>query len=621
MVLPLAVGAGLWPPPPAAWVVLLGVIVLVPPAIALPLWVHGRRRSLGRRRSFANLPSVGVARLGSLLGLLASIALLALELSAADLGAARLGAVEMKGLLSAGALLAAVLAAPCAFAWETPLLRISVMAMTVTAAVVTVVHLPAALQAVGSAAMSPAEAPSPALIGIGTVEAPPSRAPFALLWGLRVALGVGAALLIGKLLLLHRFAACHRAKPRHDDRSEIERLLPFQRTCLTRLQSAILSLRPEDEAQVIQFTGEVGDGKSFMLDRLGRFLDHEHPSRTAVVQVDAWGQQSEPDLYLAMVEEILSHWRYWFPYGWLRYPLPMCLLRAAKDARFGVSAGGGATTKLEFPLQPPRPTWQHSLERLTARVRKLEWRTVLVLDEVDRAAPRVAQEAMTLTRRSLDLPGVVVVLSYVDEQVRFKVFNPLRVGLEDLDSTMLALIYEQWPELAEPDQLDGRLAEPPQDSDASAHCYGPPAQLNDSLRRAYAKVPPEARPSLQSRFAERYLSTRPMLIPRLESRDVAEMVWKFPQLLALVEALTDSSLEQIKNQLEEAVLQALAAWRDQPLHDYRVGSVRRMEGELFRRLSALQQPGAPLRSVGFIAAVVVTAYDAAGVRAFGRAAA
>jgi hypothetical protein len=73
---------------------------------------------------------------------------------------------------------------------------------------------------------------------------------------------------------------------------------------------------------------------------------------------------------------------------------------------------------------------------------------VIVLDEIDRATPRVAQSAMTFALRSLDMPGVVVVLSYVDEIIRYKVFNPLVKSLPDLASTMEPVIFDQGPEAA-----------------------------------------------------------------------------------------------------------------------------------------------------------------------------
>jgi hypothetical protein len=46
------------------------------------------------------------------------------------------------------------------------------------------------------------------------------------------------------------------------------------------------------------------------------------------------------------------------------------------------------------------------------------------------------------------MPGVIVVLSYVDSGIRYKVFNPLVRSLPDLASTMQEVIFDLGPERA-----------------------------------------------------------------------------------------------------------------------------------------------------------------------------
>ncbi|NBZ89939.1 hypothetical protein [Stagnihabitans tardus] len=63
---------------------------------------------------------------------------------------------------------------------------------------------------------------------------------------------------------------------------------------------------------------------------------------------------------------------------------------------------------------------------------------VLIVDDVDRCAPVVAQKYVTLLRRGLNLPHLAVVLPYTPDQLRYKVFHPLSVDLPDLGSSMEA---------------------------------------------------------------------------------------------------------------------------------------------------------------------------------------
>ncbi|MGH3926826.1 MAG: P-loop NTPase fold protein, partial [Pseudonocardiaceae bacterium] len=319
----------------------------------------------------------------------------------------------------------------------------------------------------------------------------------------------------------------------------------------------------------------------------------------AVVVVDVWQQQSEPDLYLAVIEEILGHRQYWWPYGWLLYPMWLFLGRAVKEARLAASAGSKANAKIEVPLALPRPTGQRSFVRLVSRVRERGCRTVVVLDEIDRAAPSVAQSALTLARRSLDMPGVVVVLAYVDELIRYKAFNPLIDTLQDLGSTMRAVLFDEGPDSGGPDRPGGDLSESelgslreweawqhaeelqlasggsdtsvsqPQSASASQSeraqgrdhpHYHDNQRLSEAVRLSYANASPARRRHLQRRFAERYLASNPIRLQRPADDDVAEMVVKFDTLSYLVAGLMgeDSLLPKTREAVKDTIKQALA---------------------------------------------------------------
>lgn len=535
-----------------------------------------------------------------------------------------------RGLFALGSFLVIVLAAPLIYHERSGLTRNLVAPLAVVSGVLFVAFLPGLL----------AGSSSPRPDGSSTIQA---LAIVSLAW------------LLAKMLLLQRFSAIHCARVSLPE-DEIERLLPFQEKDLEQLRKAILAEGVDRGSRVIQLIGRWGQGKSFVIERLGIFLQSRvHTEVTgkgaadecAVVVINVWEQQSEPDLHLAIVEQILSHDRYWYPYGWLHYPLSLFVARVTKEWRLALSAGAATKAKAEIqvPFTLPKPTGRRYLEQQVARVRKRGIRTVVVLDEIDRAAPRVVQSAMTLSRRSLDMPGIVVILSYVDQLIRHKAFNPLVRSLPDLDSTMHAVIFDQgpenaiggvnaapggpltamdsaslrkwkaWEDAAEMRLLssagssadDGEGKPDVKDSDDS--------RLTEALRLAYANAGVRQRRYLQELFSEKYLGTHPIQLRRLGRDDVASVVVHFDSLRNLVFELigcaepdkdTERDLVQTISSALETFESANPARREPP-------TLRKLEGELFLRLSSIdsrdRQDGS--FSYQFIAAVVLVAYDVA----------
>ncbi len=556
--------------------------------------VSGR---LWSRRWFWVRQAIGVA------GVVASMVLIGMDLPHLE-PLPQLLRGDAKGLLAAGALLVIVLVAPLVYETGVGPFRGPLLVLAATASAVAMAKLPTALGVV---------------------------------WELRAVLAVVLGTLVGKLLLLHRFAGFHGAKVRRVP-EELDRLLPFQRQDLERLREAILHGRL-DEARVVQLAGRWGEGKSFLLERLGLYLAHapeagHSDDPCAVVVVNVWEQQSEPDLHLAIVEEILGHRCHWYPYAWLRYPLSLVLAQTVKELRLKVSAGSSSKTEIELPLRAPRPTGKRALARLVARAQRQGWRTVVVLDEADRAAPPMAQAAVTLALRSLDIPGVVVVLAYVDELLRYKAFNPLIDSLPDLGSTMRAVIFAEGPDRGRADQpggADGSLRrrdawEHADEMQLPSQTPSPPAsgeqrratdrdgqRLSEALRLEYAGASPETRRVLQRRFAEKYLGSRPIEMRRPDDRDVARMVVTFDTLSYLVRDLVGAGNEAA---VVAAVELALTTWRNRRMKTHEVAPLRSLKGELFRRLSSLDLDQHEMKQVSpqFVAAVVLAAYDAAALQ-------
>lgn len=520
-----------------------------------------------------------------------------------------------ESLMAVVALALVVAAAPWAYLVFPALLRAGVMALAVTAAAVVMVELPAAFDRSEPAVACPQKA-----------EAAPScgETSSSFGWWLRAPLAGGLAVLLGKLVLLHRFAGLERSQVRRDAQVETDRLLTYQRDTMERLWKAVSETKLTDDAHVVQLAGRWGDGKSFLVHRLGRYLRSsavesagEAGLRADVAIVDTWKHESEPGLHLAILEELLRNRRYLYPYGWLRYPLTLLVGRSVRQVRMQLSLKAVAT---EMNYVPPRLPWQRPLEQLVARHRKRGRRTVIVLDEIDRATPEVAQSALTLMRRSLDLAGVSVVVCYVDPLIRYKVFNPLldRV-LPDLGSTMEAVIFEEAFERGGSERRDDTtLGSVKGDSveqwwawqrrdGADAGTSG--LDLSSALRRGYAGASHGTRRRLQQRFAERYLGTRLVRVGVLGPDDLADMLGKFDELKPVVKRLAGDA------DVGPAVKEALTGWSGRRgAESYEPPPIRPLAGRLFEILTELKAE-LSLTSLGtappeLVAAAVTAAYDA-----------
>src|SRR5262249_8304939 len=298
------------------------------------------------------------------------------------------------------------------------------------------------------------------------------------------------------------------------------------------------------------------------------------------------------------------------------------------------------------------------LEQQVNRVRKRGTRTVIVLDEIDRATSRVAQSAMAYARRSLDMPGVVVVVSYVDSIIRYKAFNPLIRSLPDLASTMQAVIFSGGPEKAVRGPVplpNGQSAPggPFTHSDpaslreweawknaveaglpgmAANGSKGPGNQgkefatdtlddddnrLSETLRLAFANAGVSERRQLQEKFSERYLGTDRIQMRPLRLEDVANVVMRFPtvrnRLLPLLGMPSGRELDKgVERTLVETITEALETLRSSSPELQDPPTLRKLEGALLRCLSGIDpKDGSDRFSDEFIAAVVLAAYDAA----------
>ncbi|MCX7015806.1 MAG: P-loop NTPase fold protein, partial [Candidatus Sumerlaeota bacterium] len=208
--------------------------------------------------------------------------------------------------------------------------------------------------------------------------------------------------------------------------------LPGQKKVVDELETIVRECSSQDQPQTIALEGRWGAGKSTALDFLERSLTHPDEKTTAtdggnprrefvVVRLDVWRHASEPDLHLALFESLLPKLMVEPLSAFFRFPLllsPVLVLRYMM--RF-LDRGQVEVSGFRAALTLPSMLWQRWLEHCVSQVRGRDKRTLVwILDEIDRCPAEMAQAAMTLTRRALNLPGCIVILPYVREQMLFK---------------------------------------------------------------------------------------------------------------------------------------------------------------------------------------------------------
>ncbi len=183
--------------------------------------------------------------------------------------------------------------------------------------------------------------------------------------------------------------------------------------------------------------GDWGSGKSVMLRSLQADL---HAAGVPDVWFNAWQHQTESlqhALLLDIARELVSH----EPRLWKQ--IPAWHLVASRTVSILGLAISALRMKAVLALRytPPAVSFREDLERLLeAYWKRHQLPLVLVIDEVDRCEHLVAQRLLPLTQRFLDVPGIAVVMPYVERQLRHKVFHPAMVELKDLRGAVAGLL-------------------------------------------------------------------------------------------------------------------------------------------------------------------------------------
>jgi hypothetical protein len=439
-------------------------------------------------------------------------------------------------------------------------------------------------------------------------------------------------LIDGKVFLLHRFG---RRTERARDGAGAPRLLPSQERDVERL-SHLVTTGDRESGQVIPIQGRWGEGKSFMLRCAKRLWDEDgRPDSPTMVIVDVWQQETEVDLQISIIEALLSHRRFLSGYRWLRIPTAFLFARSfaylansASTVKLKLLAGSSADVEADLKL--PRLRWQPLFQRIVA-ANSATRRTVIALDEVDRATPAIAQAALTLARRSADVPGVTVLIPYIRPLMRYKAFNPLLPTLPDLASSMEAVLYEDAlgrpagaADTADPaargsihdwlKSVPPALAGAAAGAGAPAKDAAPRGEISDLLMRSYMSVPREHREMLVTKFEEKYLGPASLRLHQPNYDDVAAMLFTFSDLREIVQRLLreQSPNGDTAKRVEDYVKNGYEAW------DSAVGipPLRALHSALYSIFSAADEVAKS--SVTYsdvdIATLAVVALDSAALR-------
>lgn len=356
-------------------------------------------------------------------------------------------------------------------------------------------------------------------------------------------------------------------------------LLDGQKKAIDTIDGMVSKLNERCPGVLLGLKGQWGDGKSYVLFAAKETLE-EGSNDVAVVSLNIWEHQRELDLHFALVKAVLSHPRVLarcidaYPVQLLFVPLLMALIRMLPKGwsfNFEVSR---LALKASVPVSIPLP-WQGGFRRVVDEAACRRLKLVVILDEIDRAEPEVAQAAMTMTRRALDLPGVMTILPYVEAQIRHKVFNPLTAVSPDLRATMFAVIDETYP------GRNGMSIEP-KDSQTQIENKYRNALLGLWLKPYGAEdfdSVEAARYRLFRNFSEKYLNNK-IVLHRLTPTDL--------EPLASHSAVTSNIWDKARDGVSTTALRdAASASIGGTKHLARVGapSIRAFEGEMLRLLS------------------------------------
>ncbi len=273
-----------------------------------------------------------------------------------------------------------------------------------------------------------------------------------------------------------------------------EQLLPSQQQAFDEVIQLIESRPLSEQPEIIAIKGAWGAGKTILLDTITQYFDvrsrrrvlqpvsasqksgsssrasfQDHaspfairdaegqPVKSVVVPVNVWSESTEREFHLALFERLVGHpevpavavgsgWPLFLQecHRWFHYPLmllPTYILKYCGN----IFSGGKVTLPggMSFSLNLSDMLWRWELDQTLHDLRKYNYRVIWAIDDLDRTSPDMAQAALSVIRRFLNHPGSIVLLPYVEDQLRYKVFNLLMQTRTDIEATMFAVIWNR----------------------------------------------------------------------------------------------------------------------------------------------------------------------------------
>ncbi|MCX7897498.1 MAG: P-loop NTPase fold protein [Rhodocyclaceae bacterium] len=342
--------------------------------------------------------------------------------------------------------------------------------------------------------------------------------------------------------------------------------LPQQENAIERLISYLMPANALD-GRIVALRGSWGMGKTVILRRLVQRLEACAEQRFAAVWINVWRAETADDLHRAFYEALL-HAPTVFRECWLALPwlLPRAFLlgRMVRSLRL---AFRNSHAEAEMSLRPDALfplTMQHQVEWIVHRMRRRGFGVVVILEEIDRAAPAVTRHAIVSAERSFKLPGMTVILPYVQEHLWTKAFNPLEPGPPDLEGTLESLLQQELLAEERKKAIGGKeetpVESPPPSYDASRQSSAKSMLADwqkDQWLRRFVMFDEHRRNRLYRRFSEKYLGGYRVDIGVYSSKDIAALITKKPSLFHLAKAkfplLADMEEDEAREVVHHAV--------------------------------------------------------------------